>query len=188
MRIVVVAGKFDFIHAGHVDSIIKASKLGDYLIIVTHRDDIVAKCSDKGFCAVPLEVRCMLLRGLIKEIGVQGMVIVGRDEDGTVCNTLEFIRDNYPKDQIVFAKGGDRTLDRMNTDEIVVCRVLNIKIQYGVGDLLGSSSKMMARISKPLSAKADSFSLPNPNKGGREVRVVYETPTTNVSRSDSISG
>ena len=42
--------------------------------------------------------------------------------------------------------------------------------------------------SKPLSAKADSFSLPNPNKGGREVRVVYETPTTNVSRSDSISG
>jgi len=41
---------------------------------------------------------------------------------------------------------------------------------------------------KPLSAKADSFSLPNPNKGGREVRVVYETPTTNVSRSDSISG
>jgi hypothetical protein len=36
----------------------------------------------------------------------------------------------------------------MNTDEIVVCRVLNIKIQYGVGDLLGSSSKMMARINE----------------------------------------
>ena len=42
--------------------------------------------------------------------------------------------------------------------------------------------------SKPLSAKADSFSLPSPNEGGREVRVVYETPTTNISRSDSISG
>ena len=41
---------------------------------------------------------------------------------------------------------------------------------------------------KPLSAKADSFSLPSPNEGGREVRVVYETPTTNISRSDSISG
>ena len=47
---------------------------------------------------------------------------------------------------------------------------------------------MQKACGKPLSAKADSFSLPNPNKGGREVRVVYETPTTNVSRSDSISG
>ena len=48
--------------------------------------------------------------------------------------------------------------------------------------------QVMREFCKPLSAKADSFSLPSSNEGGREVRVVYETPTTNVSRSDSISG
>jgi len=41
--------------------------------------------------------------------------------------------------------------------------------------------------SKPLSAKADSFSLPSPTRGGREVWLVYGSPTTDVGRSDGIS-
>jgi cytidyltransferase-like protein len=49
MIIGIVAGKFDPILAGHVQSIIKAARLCDYLIVVTHFDDIVAKTSKKGF-------------------------------------------------------------------------------------------------------------------------------------------
>ena len=42
--------------------------------------------------------------------------------------------------------------------------------------------------SKPLSAKADSFSLPGPTRGGREVWPVYSGPAGNVASSDGISG
>ena len=41
---------------------------------------------------------------------------------------------------------------------------------------------------KPLSAKADSFSLPGPGEGGREVWPVYDGPTAYIDRSDGISG
>ena len=41
---------------------------------------------------------------------------------------------------------------------------------------------------KPLSAKADSFSLPSTTRGRREVWLVYGSPTTDVGRSDDISG
>jgi hypothetical protein len=40
---------------------------------------------------------------------------------------------------------------------------------------------------KPLSAKADSFSLPDPSGGRREARLVYKSPTGDISRSDSVS-
>jgi len=41
---------------------------------------------------------------------------------------------------------------------------------------------------KPLSAEADSFSLPDPDRGGWEVRLVYGSPAADVDRSDGISG
>jgi len=43
-------------------------------------------------------------------------------------------------------------------------------------------------VSKPLSAKADSFSLPDPNEGGREVRPVYGGPTGDNAGSDGVGG
>ena len=41
---------------------------------------------------------------------------------------------------------------------------------------------------KRLSAKADSFSPPDPDRGGREVWPVYSGPAANVDRSDGIGG
>ena len=80
---------------------------------------------------------------------IAGTVVVGIDEDGTMVKTLEKIKKScQPLDKITFYRGGDRTISNMNNDEIKICNKLGIAIEYGVGDLLNSSSKIMARMSK----------------------------------------
>ena len=135
---VLIAGKFDPVHEGHIEHIIQASQLGERLIIVTHTDEIVAKNSKKGKCAVPLWARRAILRGILLFFGIKGEVVVSLDEDGTVARTLE----KYHPD--IFAKGGDRKDDScMPVNELEVCHRLNIRIIYGVGRLLNSSSEIM---------------------------------------------
>lgn len=136
-RVVLVAGKFDPVHEGHLEHIIEASKLGGYLIVVTHRDEVVARVSKKGKCAVPLWARRAILRGLLMYFNIKGAVAISVDDDGTVAKTLE---KHHPD---IFAKGGDRKDDScMPTNELEVCTRLGIQIVYGVGRLLNSSSEI----------------------------------------------
>jgi mannose-6-phosphate isomerase-like protein (cupin superfamily) len=58
------------------------------------------------------------------------------DKDGTVCETLRHIHDNYydiksGRDTMIFANGGDRTDD--NIPEKKVCEELGIEMIFGVG-------------------------------------------------------
>ena len=127
-----IAGKFDPIHDGHIDHILKASALGDYLIVTTHTDDIVRKL--KGRCEVPLWARMVLLKGILSLYHISGEVRLSIDEDGKSVRTLEML---HPE---VFAKGGDRTPDNMPAEELEVCGRLGIKVIYGVGEPLNKSS------------------------------------------------
>lgn len=134
---VAVAGKFDPLHDGHRSHIEEAAKLGDWLIVVTHPDNVVAKTSDKGYCYQPLMERVAALR----EIPCVDEVVVAKDEGGTVTRTLESIRPD------IFAKGGDRTPDNMPECEINTCREIGCEIVYGVGiEKITSSSKIVGRI------------------------------------------
>ena len=139
--IVAIAGKFDPIHEGHLDHIHKAYALGDYLIIITHPDDIVAKTSKKGVCLQTLFVRRTLLKGILKLLGGKGKVVVAwSDIDGTVAKTLEIYKPT------IFAKGGDRVPGNLPQNEIDICQKYGIEIRYGIGDLLGSSSDMCLKV------------------------------------------
>lgn len=137
MTRVMIAGKFDPIHDGHIVHLLEAAKLGDFLVVVTHTDDVVESNSKKGYCAVPLWARVVLLRGVLLYFGIQGEVRTAEpyDIDGTVTNSLLIIRPD------IFAKGGDRTLQNMPPTELEICRLQNIEIRYGIGEQLNSSSE-----------------------------------------------
>ena len=132
-----ISGKFDPPHEGHIDHILKASELGDYLIVVVQRDDAIIEA--KGHLNVPYWARHILVRGILLYYGIEGMAISGIDRDGKSTKILEFIKPE------VFAKGGDRTPDNMPQDEISMCEAIGCEIIYGVGDLLNSSSKITER-------------------------------------------
>ncbi|MFC1945199.1 adenylyltransferase/cytidyltransferase family protein [Chloroflexota bacterium] len=133
--LVAVCGKFDPLHNGHIDHIIKASKLGDALLVITGDDDIVAM--GKGVCYIPLSYRILILEGLLLRLCIEGSVVVSIDKDGTATETIR----KYKPD--ILAKGGDRTENNMPRNEVEACKDVGCKIVYGIGDLLNSSSRMV---------------------------------------------
>jgi glycerol-3-phosphate cytidylyltransferase-like family protein len=54
----------------------------------------------------------------------------------------------------VFAKGGDRTPDNMPAREIEVCERYGIKIVYGVGERVESSSALVERAARSVRGAA----------------------------------
>jgi cytidyltransferase-like protein len=135
MAIVMIAGDFGKLHAGHLDHILKAAKLGDFLIVITHPDAGIR--SRKGYDPDPLEERIIKLSRILNDNKISGMVGVSLDSDGTVKKTLESYLPN------IFAKGGDRRCDAdMPPSEVKVCKRLGIEIRYGIGDKLGESRQM----------------------------------------------
>lgn len=110
-------------------------KLGDFLIVLVSNDeDMIRK---KGKCNIPLKSRIEILELILKGLGYHNTVMPTLDKDGTQAKTLALVRPD------LFVKGGDRRPDRMPVNELQVCQELGIKIVYGVGDLLNSSSGMV---------------------------------------------
>lgn len=134
MRKVCTAGGFDPFHDGHLQHIEEAMKLGDYLIVLISNDaDMVRK---KGKCNIPLQARIRIVQLILKGLGFPGEVIETIDKDGTQAETLRMVKPDK------FARGGDRTPDRMPPNEIEACREIGCEIVYGVGEQLNQSSKM----------------------------------------------
>lgn len=133
-RKVMVAGKFDPPHDGHILHIVQAAALGDFLYVVVQPDEAVKKV--KGRLNMPLWGRMALLKGVLELYAIRGQVVAGFDRDGKSIESLAMLQPD------VFAKGGDRTPENMPQDEIEVCKSLDIEIVYGVGKQLNESSKM----------------------------------------------
>jgi len=133
-RRICVAGKFDPCHDGHINHILKASRLGDYLVVITHPDKIIEK---ERRCNIPLWARIITLEGVLLRLGIKGEVIVSVDTDGTVAETLRMVKPD------IFAKGGDRSgPNNMPQNELEVCQEIGCEIVYGIGEQLNQSSKM----------------------------------------------
>ena len=132
---VLVAGDFGHFHQGHLDHIMKAYSLGDFLIIVTHSDQSIRE--RKGYEPLPLWARITILRAVLSLLGGKGKVVLAEDKDGKCCKSLE----KYHPD--IFAKGGDRKDDSsIPPEELEVCRTYGIKIIYGVGQQLNESRRI----------------------------------------------
>jgi rfaE bifunctional protein nucleotidyltransferase chain/domain len=129
---VCASGYFNPLHVGHLEYLEKAKALGDWLIVIVNSDKQVLLKGSKPFMNQADRVE------IIKALECVDQVVLSIDEDKTVCKTLR----NLSPD--IFAKGGDRTVD--NIPEKAVCEELGIKMVFGLGDKIRSSSELLCNI------------------------------------------
>lgn len=144
--LVFVSGYFRPLHEGHLDYLREARSLGDRLCVIVNNDKQV---KIKG-CEQFMDEHAVV--NIISELRCVNFVIRSIDTDKTVCKTLNKIcglfKKKYANIDVIFAKGGDRTLD--NIPEVDVCQKNNIKMVFGVGgtDKKNSSSTMLRIMKK----------------------------------------
>lgn len=119
-KVVAVSGGFDPLHSVHLDHMIEARRLGDWLVVIVNTDEFLIK--KKGFFILPLIERLRV----IEEYPFVNQTIVSIDRDQSVAETLRLVRPN------IFAKGGDRISSHMPKKELEVCKEIGCKIVYGV--------------------------------------------------------
>lgn len=123
MKIVLISGGFDPIHSGHLKYIEEAKKLGDKLVVALNSDEWLIKKKGKFF--LPYSERKNILTSMAN---VNEVIDFLDDEVGSVINALNDLKEKYPKDNIIFANGGDR-----NNTNIPEMNLQGIDFQFGVG-------------------------------------------------------
>jgi len=127
--VVAISGYFDPLHVGHLELMQKAKSLGNVLVVILNNDKQCILKKDKPF--MPESER----KEILENLRLVDFVVLSKDEDRTVCKSLEFVRPD------IFANGGDRHQGEIPEAEI--CRQLNIKMVDGLGDKIQSSSKLV---------------------------------------------
>ena len=132
MKIVVVSGGFDPIHSGHISYFKSAKELGEKLIVALNSDAWLIKKKEKFF--MPFEERKIIIENLSM---VDEVIDFDDDEFGSASQALIKIKGFYPKDEIIFCNGGDRT-----KENIPEMQIKDILFEFGVGgeDKKNSSS------------------------------------------------
>lgn len=136
MKIVLVTGGFDPIHSGHIQYFKYAKKLGDKLIVGLNSDAWLKRKKDKYF--MNWSERATIARNL----RMVDDVIDFDDSDGTAINAIRKVLDAYPDAEVVFANGGDRTVENIPEMSIQDNR-LSFEFSVGGDNKLNSSSDIL---------------------------------------------
>ncbi|MBI2054313.1 MAG: adenylyltransferase/cytidyltransferase family protein [Candidatus Staskawiczbacteria bacterium] len=140
-KIVITSGYYNPLHIGHIDLIREAKKLGDFLVVVVNNDEQVKIKRSVPF--MPEKERVEIIRALKYVDDV--FLSIDRDT-GRQDKTLTFLAEKYEGSDIIFAKGGDSTMQNVEKD---TCEELGIKIVLGVGGgKVQSSSWLLNKIAK----------------------------------------
>jgi cytidyltransferase-like protein len=147
MKIVITSGYFNPLHRGHVSCIEEARKLGDKLIVIVNNDYQVELKGSKVF----LDESERLY--IVKCLRSVDEAVISSSSDKTVCADLVNIHKKFPKDELIFAKGGDRN-EKDAADvksplhaDMQTCKKLGIKIVFNIGEpKVQSSSQILAKM------------------------------------------
>jgi cytidyltransferase-like protein len=145
MKIVLVTGGFDPLHSGHISYLAAARQLGDKLIVGLNSDKWL--CRKKGRPFMPVTERL----AVIENLRMVDHCILFNDDDGSSIEAIRNVQMLYPKDEIIFANGGDRTA--VNIPEMVVQDVI---FKFGIGgdDKKNSSSWILEEWKAPKTDRA----------------------------------
>ncbi|RUM32269.1 MAG: D-glycero-beta-D-manno-heptose 1-phosphate adenylyltransferase [Aquifex sp.] len=131
-RVVFTNGCFDIIHAGHVDYLEKAKKLGDILIVGLNSDSSIRRIKGKKRPIIHQDMRAKVLSSLKP---VDYVVIF---EEDTPERLIKAIKPD------VLVKGGDWELDKIVGRDFVESyggKVLTIPFEYNI-----STTKIIQKI------------------------------------------
>jgi cytidyltransferase-like protein len=126
--VVLVGGYFNVLHRGHIRYFEAARKLGDWLIVHVHRSECSLR--HKGYSFLSDEDKVEVLRAIR---WVDEVWLCSQTCDGSIVEALHKLREKYHEENLMLAKGGDRTPETMPKSEVETCEKLDIKIVYGVG-------------------------------------------------------
>jgi cytidyltransferase-like protein len=141
-KIAIVSGGFDPLHIGHVELINRAKEISDGVIVILNTDDFLIKKKGKPF--MKFEERKTILENL-KNVC---LVIKCIDKDQTVRETLRQLAKLRSEESLLFCNGGDKTSGN-DTPEHKLCEELEIKLVYGLGNKIQSSSWLTGQKKKP---------------------------------------
>lgn len=137
-KIVIISGYFNPIHGGHISNMKEAKKLGDELWVIVNNDK--QQILKKGKIILDEKERM----AIVSELKCVDHVVLAKDEDAVISESLKFIAEKNVGCEIIFAKGGDRNVDNIPKSESEICKKYNIKIVSGVGiDKVNSSSRIV---------------------------------------------
>jgi len=122
MKIVLATGGFDPIHSGHIAYLKAAKELGDILIVGLNSDEWLERKKGKAF--MPWNERL----NIVNNLQMVDEVFTFMDDDDTAINFIKQVRAHYPTEDLIFANGGDRTVD--NVPEMVVD---DVEFVFGIG-------------------------------------------------------
>ena len=124
-KIVITSGYFNPGHIGHINLIREARKLGDFLVVIVNNDEQVKIKGSIPFMSESERVE------IVKALKYVDEVFLSIDKNsGRQDKSLTFLAEEYKGNDIIFAKGGDSTMENIEAD---TCKKLGIKIVLGVG-------------------------------------------------------
>lgn len=122
---VIVSGYFSPLHTGHLDMIEGAAALGDEVIVIVNNN--AQQVIKKGKLIMDEADRLRI----VKALRLVDHAIIARDDDRTVCKSLEQIATDFGDRRLIFANGGDR--EAKFVPEATTCDNQDIEMRFGVG-------------------------------------------------------
>jgi cytidyltransferase-like protein len=142
---VIVSGGFDPIHIGHVRMIQDAANYGDGVIVIVNNDNWLKTKKKYNFMDEKERLEIVYnIKGVMEAFLTNHEV---DDVDRSVVKSLEYLKQKYPDNTLIFANGGDRK--EGNVPEYEFCDQYGIKMIFDVGgDKIQSSSELVENDNK----------------------------------------
>ena len=172
MKVVVVTGGFDPLHSGHIEYFKAAKQLGYLLIVGINSDDWLIR--KKGRAFMPFIERKTIIENLYQV----HKVIEFDDSDDTAIDAINKVKELYPKANIIFANGGDRTKD--NIPEMVFD---DVDFVFGVGgnNKMNSSSWILEEWKSPKTERPWGYYRVLHEVSGMKVKELTVEPNQSLS-------
>jgi D-beta-D-heptose 7-phosphate kinase/D-beta-D-heptose 1-phosphate adenosyltransferase len=149
MKIVLVTGGFDPLHSGHIAYLNAARELGDKLVVGINSDEWLVR--KKGQAFMPWEERASIVAALHNV----DRVINFNDDDNSAKDAIRKVRTIFPKHEVIFANGGDRTKENIPEMDLLK-EYLHLRFVFGVGgeDKKNSSSWILQEWKAPKTSRS----------------------------------